>query len=101
MWQRATCSLPICFARVVDEEFSKLLKASSKDVHDDSKTTTLPIARDIVRTYVGEPVKAPWYVDLLNLNLNNDGHDEARRRIGMYFETFRKDGTRITRNLDF
>ena len=51
----------------------KLLKASSKDVHDDSKTTTLPIARDIVMTYVGEPMKAPWYVDLLNLNLNNDG----------------------------
>ncbi len=52
-------------------------------------------------TYVGEPMKAPWYVDLLNLNLNNDGSDEARRRIGMYFEAFRKDGTRITRNLDF
>jgi malate synthase len=89
------------FARVLDEEYSKLLKASSKDVHDDSKTTTLPIARDIVRTYVEEPVKAPWYVDLLNLNLNNAGHEEARRRIAMYFDAFRKEGTRITRNLDF
>ena len=87
--------------RLVHEEYAKLLKASSRDVHDDSKTTTLPIARDIVMTYVGEPMKAPWYVDLLNLNLNNDGYDEAHRRIGMYFEAFRKDGTRITRNLDF
>jgi malate synthase len=87
--------------RLLDEEYAKLLKASSRDVHDDSKTTTLPIARDIVTTYVGEPLKAPWYVDLLNLNLNNGGYDEARRRIGMYFEAFRTDGTRITRNLDF
>jgi malate synthase len=89
------------FTRLLDEEYRKLLKASSKDVHDDSKATTLPIARDIVTTYVGEPLKAPWYVDLLNLNLNNEGHDEARRRIELYFEEFRKDGTRITRNLDF
>jgi malate synthase len=89
------------FDRLLTEEYDKLLKASSKDVHDDSKATTLPIARDIVTTYVGEPVKAPWYVDLLNLNLNNERHEEARRRIGMYFDAFRKDGTRITRNLDF
>ena len=89
------------FDRLVGEEYDKLLRASSKDVHDDSKATSLPIARDIVTTYVGEPVKAPWYVDLLNLNLNNEGHDEARRRIGLYFDAFRKDGTRITRNLDF
>jgi malate synthase len=89
------------FDRLLDEEYGKLLKASSKDVHDDSKSTTLPIARDIVTTYVGEAVKAPWYVDLLNLNLNNERHEEARRRIGAYFDTFRKDGTRITRNLDF
>jgi malate synthase len=89
------------FDRLLAEEYDKLLKASSKDVHDGSKATTLPIARDIVTTYVGESAKAPWYVDLLNLNLNNEQHDEARRRIGMYFETFRKDGTRITRNLDF
>ena len=87
--------------RLLAEEYDKLLKASSKDVHDDSKSTTLPIARDIVTTYVGESVKAPWYVDLLNLNLNNGRRDEARRRIGMYFEAFRQDGTRITKNLDF
>jgi malate synthase len=92
---------PTLLDRLLDEEYGKLLKASSKDVHDDSKSTTLPIARDIVTTYVGESAKAPWYVDLLNLNLNNERHEEARRRIGVYFDTFRKDGTRITRNLDF
>jgi malate synthase len=89
------------FGRLVEEEYEKLRRASSKDVHDDSKATTLPIARAIVTTYVGEPVKAPWYVDLLNINLVNEDLDEARRRIAMYLDAFRRDGTRITRNLDF
>jgi malate synthase len=88
------------FARLLDQEYDKLLQASDRDVHDDSKKTTLPIAREIVKRYVEEPAKAPWYIDLLNLNLNNEDLSEARRRIDMYFETFRKDGTRITRNLD-
>ena len=49
---------------------------------------------------MAEPVKAPWYIDLLNLNLNNEDLAEAERRIGMYLDAFRKDGTRITKNLD-
>jgi malate synthase len=53
-----------------------------------------------VSRYVSEPGKAPWYIDLLNLNLNNQDLAEARRRIDMYFDAFRKDGTRITKNLD-
>ncbi len=88
------------FARLLDQEYDKLLEASDRDVHDDSKTTTLPIAREIVKRYVEEPAKAPWYIDLLNLNLNNEDLAEAKRRIDLYFEAFRKDGTRITRNLD-
>ena len=88
-------------SRLVDEEYTKLLNAASKDVHDDSKTTTLPVALEIVRAYVHEAAKAPWYIDLLNLNLANDRVDEARRRIAMYLEAFRADGTRITTNLDF
>jgi len=88
------------FATLLDEEYGKLLKASDRDVHDHSKPTTVPIAREIVQRYVTEPVKAPWYIDLLNLNLNNHDRAEARRRIEMYLEAFRKDGTRITRNLD-
>ena len=88
------------FATLLDQEYDKLLKASDRDVHDDSKTTTLPIAREIVARYVAEPGKAPWYIDLLNLNLNNHDLAEARRRIDMFFEAFRRDGTRITQNLD-
>ena len=41
------------FERLLDEEYDKLLAARDRDVHDDSKTTTLPIARAIVEAYVG------------------------------------------------
>jgi malate synthase len=89
------------FARLLDEEFRKLQQASNRDVHDNSKGTTLPIAREIAERYVNEPVKAPWYIDLLNINLNNENLDEAKRRIALYFDTYRSNGTRITKNLDF
>ncbi|MGD9646536.1 MAG: hypothetical protein AB7U73_12545 [Pirellulales bacterium] len=89
------------FARLLDEEYQKLLTADNRDVHDDSKQTTLPIAREIVRTYVGETIKLPWYIDLLNINLNNLDLAIAKQRIGQYVEAFRRDGTRITENLDF
>jgi malate synthase len=89
------------FARLLDEEYAKLLAASDRDVHDDSKKTTVPIAREIVKTYVTAPFKAPWYIDLLNINLNNEDLAEARRRIDQYMEAFGRDGIRITENLDF
>ncbi len=89
------------FERLLGEEYAKLLAASNRDVHDDSKKTTLPIAREIVRTYVGAAVKAPWYVDLLNVNLDNHDLAKARQRIAQYMDAFGRDGTRITRNLDF
>jgi len=89
------------FARLLDEEYEKLLAARDRDVHDDSKTTTLPIAREIVGTYVANRVKLPWYIDLLNLNLNNQDLTQARSRIRAYIEAFEQDGTRITENLDF
>src|SRR5215510_11738801 len=54
------------FERLLAEEFGKLQHASNRDVHDNSKQTTLPIAREIVRTYVTDPMKLPWYIDLLN-----------------------------------
>ena len=56
---------------------------SNRDVHDDSKDTTLPIAREIVETYVTDEVKLPWYIDLLNINLGNHDLAEARRRIAL------------------
>jgi malate synthase len=89
------------FARLLAEEYEKLLDARDRDVHDDSKATTLPIAREIVATYVTNGVKPPWYIDLLNLNLNNHDLATARARIQAYINTFERDGTRITGNLDF
>ncbi|HVX32973.1 MAG TPA: hypothetical protein VHA80_07520 [Solirubrobacterales bacterium] len=89
------------FVRLLAEEYDKLLRAEDKDVHDDSKTTTLPIARAIVEAYVREPVKAPWYIDLLNLNLGVTDLGLAERRIREYLDAFGAHGTRITRNLDF
>ena len=89
------------FARLLQEEYDKLLRASNRDVHDNSKATTLPIAREIVQTYVMDEMKLPWYIDLLNINLNNFDLSEAKRRIRLLTEAFRKDGTRITENLDF
>jgi malate synthase len=69
---------PGLFERLAAEEYEKLLGAGNRDVHDDSKGTTLPIAREIVVRYAKHPVKAPWYVDLLNLTL--DDHDLGRAR---------------------
>lgn len=89
------------FKRLLDEEYQKLLNARDKDVYDSSKTTTLPISREIAASYTMDEVKAPWFIDLLNINLNNTNLDLARERIRMYMNAFKKDGTRITRNLDF
>ena len=92
---------PELFARLLTEEYDKLTRASNRDVHDNSKKTTLPIAREIVDTYVRDAIKLPWYIDLLNITLDNHDLAEAKRRIARLAEAFRKDGTRITENLDF
>ena len=89
------------FTQLLEEEHAKLLRADSNDVHDDSKATTLPIARAIVEAYVLEPLKAPWYIDLLNVNLNVTDLSVAEERIRRFLDAFGQDGTRITRNLDF
>lgn len=87
--------------RLLDEEYEKLLKADNKDVYDASKTTTLPIAREIAEIYVFNEFKIPWFIDLLNINLNNEDLAEARKRIADYIETFKQEGKRITENPDF
>ena len=87
--------------RLIAEEYDKLQRASNRDVHDVSKTTTLPIAREIVETYLQQPVKLPWYVDLLNITLGVQDVETARARIARYTKAFAADGTRITENLDF
>jgi malate synthase len=92
---------PELFARLLAEEYGKLLKAGNRDVHEVSKSTTLPIAREIVETYVTRERKLPWYIDLLNVNLNNVDLTEAKRRIRLLTEAFEQKGERLTGNLDF
>jgi len=89
------------FQKLLEEEYDKLLQAKDKDVHNDSKDTTLPIAKEIVDQYVMDEIKSPWYIDLLNINLNNHDSQKAKERIHLYLDSFKKDGTRITENLDF
>ena len=89
------------FSRLLAEEYEKLQRANNRDVHDNSKGTTLPIAREIVDTYVRDQVKLPWYIDLLNINLGNFDLEEARRRIARLREAFRTGGRRITENVDW
>jgi malate synthase len=91
---------PELFRRLLAEEYRKLRHASDRDVHDDSKATTLPIARDILEAIVEHPAKPPWYIDLLNVNLNHQDREVARARIREYFAALDRDGTRVTRNLD-
>jgi malate synthase len=99
--KRGDTLTPELFARLLSEEYAKLQQANNRDVFDVSKTTTLPIAREIVETYVTSNAKLPWYIDLLNINLNNTDLPEAKRRIGMLADAFQNDGRRITENLDF
>lgn len=89
------------FRKLLEEEYNKLLKANNKDVYDQSKTTTLPISKEIVRVYVLNETKLPWFIDLLNINLNNTNLDLAINRVKLYVDTFETNGTRITENLDF
>jgi malate synthase len=89
------------FRQLLGEELEKLQRAGNRDVHDDSKSTTLPIAAEIVARYVESPIKAPWYIDLLNLNLDNEDLGVARERIDAYMFAFGRDGTRLTENFDF
>ena len=95
-----TFSAPL-FSRLLEEEYAKLRRASNRDVHDDSKNTTLPIARDIVDVYVRDTAKLPWYIDLLNITLGVTDHDQARRRIAQLRQAFHASGERMTENLDF
>ena len=92
---------PELFRQLLAEEYHKLLAAGDRDVHDDSKATSLPVARQIVQTYVMSSIKAPWYIDLLNITLGVHDLVKARARIEGFMGAFTRDGTRITENLDF
>jgi len=89
------------FDRLLAEEYALLRAASNRDVHDDSKDTTLPIAREIVTRYTHSAGKPPWYIDLLNINLDNHDLGRARERIERYMTQLAQGGTRLTGNADF
>jgi malate synthase len=89
------------FSRLLDEEYAKLQRAGNRDVHDNSKQTTLPIAREVVKTYVESGAKLPWFIDLLNINLGNHDLAEAKRRIQLFIDEFGSHGKRVTGNVDF
>jgi malate synthase len=92
---------PELFERLLTEEYEKLCSASNRDVHDDSKATTLPIAHDIVRVYVLDRIKLPWYIDLLNITLGVHDRAEAQRRVVLLRDRFLREGVRVTERLDF
>ena len=89
------------FERLLDEGYAKLQAADGRDVHGDSKATTLPIARDIAESYVLAGQKTPWIIDLQNLTLDNEDRDVARERVAAYRKTLQDEGRRITANLEF
>lgn len=93
--------LPAMFEKLLEQEYQKLLSAGNKDVYDSSKNTTLPISREIAYSYVLNETKLPWFIDLLNINLNNFDLELAKKRIELYNKEFTKNSKRITENLDF
>ncbi|WP_425392695.1 malate synthase [Ekhidna sp.] len=88
------------FDQLLKEEYDKLLRADDKDVHEHSKHTTLPISKLIVERFVTDSLKAPWFIDLLNLNLNNNDLSIAQDRVDTYYNEFKLSGERITANPD-
>ncbi len=89
------------FSRLLAEEYVKLQNAKNVDVHDNSKKTTLPVSKVIVDAYVRTGRKAPWMVDLLNINLTVEDEAEGKKRTQKYLDAFGGQGIRITENLDF
>jgi malate synthase len=48
------------------------------------------------------PFTAPWYIDLLNINLNNEDLVGVRHRIGQHMDALRPGGhPHHTQNMDF
>lgn len=88
------------FNQLLKEEYAKLLEATNKDVHENSKETTLPISKFIVNRYVSDANKSPWFIDPLNLNLNNNDLKVAQERVEEYYQEFNLTGHRITGNKD-
>jgi malate synthase len=84
------------FDQLLREEVAKLQAASKNP-----QFPALQLAREIVHRYVTAEFKVPWFIDLLNLNLDNPDLTKARRRLGQYLEQFAGKERRVTENLDW
>ena len=89
------------FARLLEEEHAKLLAADGRDVHDDSKATTLPIARAIVEGYVRAGPSPPGTSTCSTAASATTTWRSPRERIAAYVDAGARDGTRLTANADF
>src|SRR5690606_23786390 len=92
---------PELFERLLAEEYEKLLRADDRDVHEDSKQTTLPVSRELLGRYVGHEQKLPWLIDLLNLTIEDEDVEAARRRLDRFIAAFTERRERVTENVDF
>ena len=72
------------FQRLLAEEYDKLLHATDRDVHAVSKIDDVADCARDRRSLRLDETKVPWYIDLLNINLNNTSLPEARERIRRY-----------------
>ena len=59
------------------------------------------VAKVIADKYVRFSKKAPWMVDLLNINLTVEVEATAEDRVSQFLAEFANQGVRITKNLDF
>ena len=74
------------FEQLLEEEYRKLQAASAKDVHAESKESTLPIAHEIVAVAVRAGHKAPWFIDLLNLMIGTTDRSKVHKEIARYYQ---------------
>lgn len=51
---------------------------------------------EIIENYMQCKVKLPWFIDFLNINLNNKDLEVAKRRIKIYMDAFLTNGRRNT-----
>jgi malate synthase len=92
---------PELFERLLREETVKIQAVIDQAHQRNSEPGSLHVVREIVHSYVTADVKVPWFVDLLNLNLENHDLEKARRRLGQYNDAFTTKGQRLTENPDF
>lgn len=69
---------------IIDQEFERLQQADPKDVHQESKSSTLPVVRKIMLRYLESERKVPWYIDLLNICLHVEDPVKADKLLDLY-----------------